>query len=35
MKRGKKYQEAIKKIDRTKEYTLDEAVALVKELSFA
>ena len=35
MKRGKKYQEAVKKIDRTKVYSLDEAVALVKELSFA
>ena len=35
MKRGKKYQEAVKKIDRTKAYTLSEAVALVKELSFA
>ena len=35
MKRGKKYQEAVKKIDRTKTYTLSEAVALVKELSFA
>ncbi len=35
MKRGKKYQEAYKKIDRTKAYTLEEAVALVKELSFA
>lgn len=35
MKRGKKYQEAIKKIDRTKAYTLEEAVALAKELSFA
>lgn len=35
MKRGKKYQEAFKKIDRTKTYTLDEAVALVKDLSFA
>lgn len=35
MKRGKKYQEAIKKIDRTKVYTVDEAVALVKELAFA
>lgn len=35
MKRGKKYQEAVKKIDRTKVYTVDEAVALVKELAFA
>lgn len=34
MKRGKKYQEAVKKVDRTKNYSLSEAVALVKECSF-
>lgn len=35
MKHGKKYREAIKKVDREKLYTFDEAVALVKELAFA
>ncbi len=35
MKHGKKYREALNKIDRTKHYALDEAVALVKETSFA
>ena len=35
MKRGKKYQEAAKKVDRNKAYTLDEAVALSKEMAFA
>jgi len=35
MKRGKKYQEAVSKIDRTKEYPLSEAAALVKEIAFA
>ena len=35
MKHGKKYQEAVKKYDRTKVYGLAEAAALVKELSFA
>ena len=35
MKRGKKYQEALKKIDRTKLYPLEEAVTLVKETAFA
>ncbi len=34
MKRGKKYQEAVKKVDRTKEYSLADAAALVKECSF-
>ena len=34
MKRGKKYQEAAKKVDRTKEYTLADAAKLVKECSF-
>lgn len=35
MKRGKKYQEALKKIDREKLYPLDDAVALVKDTAFA
>ena len=35
MKRGKKYQEAVKKIDRTKLYTLQEAAELVKSCAFA
>jgi len=35
MKHGKKYQEAVKKIDRTKEYALSEATALVKDVAFA
>lgn len=35
MKHGKKYTEALKKYDRQKEYTLSEAVALVKELAYA
>ena len=35
MKRGKKYQEAVKKYDRAKLYTVSEAASLVKELSFA
>ena len=35
MKRGKKYQEAVKKIDRSKEYTLLEAADLVKSVAFA
>ena len=35
MKHGKKYQEAVKKYDRSKVYGLAEAAALVKELSFA
>ena len=35
MKSGKKYQEAAKKDDRNKAYTLDEAVALSKEMAFA
>ena len=30
-KRGKKYQEALKLVDRTKRYSLDEAVELVKK----
>lgn len=35
MKRGKKYREAITKVDRLNRYPINEAVALVKELSFA
>ena len=34
MKRGKKYLEAAKLVDRTKKYAVDEAVALVKQTSF-
>ena len=33
MKKGKKYLEVLSKVDRTKQYTLDEAVKLVKETS--
>lgn len=35
MKRGKKYLAALEKVDRTATYPVDEAVAMVKELSFA
>ena len=35
MKRSKKYLEASSKIDRSKKYSKDEAVKLVKELSSA
>ena len=35
MKRGKKYQEAAKKVDKSKEYTLQEAAELVKSVAFA
>jgi large subunit ribosomal protein L1 len=35
MARGKKYKEAAKHIDRTKLYSFDEAVALVKKVAFA
>ena len=35
MKRGKKYQEAAKQIDRTRLYDTEEAVALVKQNAFA
>ncbi len=35
MKKGKKYQEALKKVDRSKAYTLAEATDLVKECAFA
>tara|TARA_B100000614_G_scaffold143122_2_gene127155 strand:+ start:525 stop:1199 length:675 start_codon:yes stop_codon:yes gene_type:complete len=33
MKRGKKYQEALGKVDRTRAYPIEEAVALVKEVA--
>src|SRR5574344_2078159 len=33
MKRSKKYAEAIKKVDRTKHYSVEDAVKLVKETS--
>ncbi|MBQ1812614.1 MAG: 50S ribosomal protein L1 [Bacilli bacterium] len=35
MKKGKKYLEVLSKVDRTKQYTLDEAVKLVKETSIS
>ena len=35
MKRGKKYKEAVKKIDKTKQYTLAEATELVKSCAYA
>jgi len=34
-KRSKKYIEAVKKIDRSKEYTLDEAVSLIKDIKYS
>jgi large subunit ribosomal protein L1 len=34
-KKGKKYQEALKLVDRTKAYTMNEAIGLVKEASSA
>ncbi|MBM7544617.1 50S ribosomal protein L1 [Periweissella beninensis] len=34
-KHGKKYVAALEKVDRTKDYTLEEATALVKEIDFA
>jgi ribosomal protein L1, bacterial/chloroplast len=34
-KRGKKYLEAVKAVDRTKVYSIDEAVALVKKVAAA
>jgi len=34
MKHGKKYLEAVKKIDKTKKYTLNEAVSLIKQISY-
>ncbi len=33
MKRGKKYQEALGKVDRTREYDVSEAVTLVKDVA--
>lgn len=35
MMRGKKYRGAIEKMDRTKEYSLDEAIAFIKENALA
>ena len=35
MKRGKKYTEAAKKVDRTKQYEVEEAVKLIKEVAAA
>ncbi len=35
MKRGKKYQEALKLIDRTKKYDIQEAIELMKKTSYA
>lgn len=35
MKRGKKYQDAVKKIDKTRQYTLEEAADLVKSCAYA
>lgn len=35
MRRGKKYNEALSKIDKTKSYTLEEAVSLLKSLKVA
>ena len=35
MKKGKKYEEALKKIDKQKLYTKEEAIKLVKETSYA
>jgi large subunit ribosomal protein L1 len=35
MKRGKKYRQALEKIDREHRYEPEEAVRLLKELSFA
>jgi len=34
-KHGKKYDEAVKKIDLTREYPASEAIALLKEVAFA
>jgi len=34
MKHGKKYIEAVKKIDKSKKYTLDESVSLLKQVSY-
>ena len=35
MKRGKKYTEAAKLVDRTKQYEVEEAVSLVKKTAVA
>ena len=35
MKRGKKYNQALSKVENGKEYSLDNAVALLKEISYA
>ena len=35
MKHGKKYLEALKQVDRTRQYTFNEAVELVKKVAFA
>ncbi len=35
MRHGKKYKDALQKVDRVKEYPVQEGVELVKELSFA
>ena len=35
MKKGKKYLEVVSKVDKSKQYTLDEAVKLVKETSIS
>lgn len=35
MKHGKKYRESIKKVDREKFYSFDEAAAIVKDVAFA
>ena len=35
MKRGKKYQEAAKQVDRQKQYDPEEAIALVKKIAYA
>ena len=35
MKKGKKLVEALKKVDRTKVYTVEEAVKLVKDTAIA
>jgi large subunit ribosomal protein L1 len=35
MARGKKYKAALKKVDRTKTYALEDAVKLVKDISFS
>lgn len=35
MKRGKKYQEAVKKVDRSKTYSFAEAASIVKDCAYA